>query len=354
MAENNNVTIRVTADDLAAVDHASQQAATPVAPAEPRGARSYGNVNAAAADAEPVRAEERGSVLLQGWFYLGAAGLVGAVAGWGICEPHFIDGGNAQAWGNIWLLPLVVSLMLICFALAESIVERSIKKALIRLSMVIPLGVIFGFIFGGVANVIYAIALQTAVSLGVQTYRNPGWWLARAIAWAGFGVAAGLIYGLVGKSSRKAKYGVMGGAIGAFLGGFAFDPISIAVHQAVASRAFGLGLLGLASGAAMGFVESALKDRWLYVFSGPLAGKQFILYKASTTIGSEQSNDIYLFKDTAIAAHHAVIEVRGAQATLRSQLPVFVSGIPTTSHVLLNGETVQIGRYGFRYNERHR
>jgi len=33
---------------------------------------------------------------------------------------------------------------------------------------------------------------------------------------------------------------------------------------------------------------------------------------------------------------------------------VFVSGVPTQSHVLLSGETVQIGRYSFRYNERHR
>ena len=65
-----------------------------------------------------------------------------------------------------------------------------------------------------------------------------------------------------------------------------------------------LRLLGLATGVAIGIVESALKDRWLYVASGPLAGKQFILYKPLTTIGSSQSCDIYLFKDTSILPQH--------------------------------------------------
>ena len=56
----------------------------------------------------------------------------------------------------------------------------------------------------------------------------------------------------------------------------------------------------MATGIGIGVIESALKDRWLYVTSGPLAGKQFILYKPVTTIGSSQQCDIYLFKDSNI------------------------------------------------------
>jgi hypothetical protein len=47
----------------------------------------------------------------------------------------------------------------------------------------------------------------------------------------------------------------------------------------------------------MGLVESALKDRWLYVTSGPLAGKQFILYKSETTIGSRQESGSHGYGD---------------------------------------------------------
>ncbi len=356
MAERNDGVIRVTVDDIAAVERGATAAApapAQAAAAVVQGPRTYGNINTAVAETEPVRPEDRPSFLLQGWFYLGAAGLIGAVAGWGICESHFVDGPGAM-WGNYWLLPLVTSLMLVGFAVSESIVERSAKKAVTRLAMVIPLGVVFGFIFNGVADMVYGILLRSLFAFGIRTYRNPAWWIARAIAWASFGVAAGLTYGIVGKSSKKAKFGVMGGALGAFIGGLAFDPIALAFDRAAQSRVFGLGVLGLAAGAAMGFVESALKDRWLYVSAGPLAGKQFILYKPVTVIGSDQSADIYLFKDSSIAPHHAVIEVRGTQPTLRAQAPVFVSGVPTQSRVLLSGDIVQIGRYWFKYNERHR
>jgi hypothetical protein len=61
----------------------------------------------------------------------------------------------------------------------------------------------------------------------------------------------------------------------------------------------------------MGLVESAPKDRWLYVVAGPLAGKQFILYKSETSIGSRQESDIYLFKDPNILPRHAVISIGG-------------------------------------------
>jgi hypothetical protein len=352
MAEQNESLIRVTADDIAAVETAAS--AAEAVQRQPQAGRSYGNINSAFAETEPLRAEERPSLLLQGWFYLGAAGLVGAVTGWAICERAFIDGGEAHRWGNTWMIPMVTMMMMVCFAIAESVVERSLKKAAYRLAMVVPLGVVFGFVFAQTANVIYAIGLNIIVSMGIQTYRNPAWWLVRATAWASFGVAAGLCYGLVGKAAKKAKYGVLGGAIGAFLGGILFDPIAMLVDKGGQSRAIGFALVGMAAGAAMGFVESALKDRWVYVSAGPLAGKQFILYKSQTTIGSDQSSDIYLFKDVSIAPQHATIDIRGVQATLHAHAPLFVSGVPTHSRVLLSGDIIQIGRYMFKYNERHR
>jgi pSer/pThr/pTyr-binding forkhead associated (FHA) protein len=113
-------------------------------------------------------------------------------------------------------------------------------------------------------------------------------------------------------------------------------------------------LLGLATGVAIGIVESALKDRWLYVASGPLAGKQFILYKPLTTIGSSQSSDIYLFKDTSILPRHGIIELRGAQTFIRSDAPIFVSGAPTRFRALQSGDLIQIGRYAFHFRERQR
>ena len=104
----------------------------------------------------------------------------------------------------------------------------------------------------------------------------------------------------------------------------------------------------------MGLVESALKDRWLYVTAGPLAGKQFILYKASTVLGSDQASDIYLFKDANILPQHAVVEINGARVQVRAFGETYVAGQPARTQVLVSGTSMQIGRYVFGYQERQR
>ena len=74
--------LRVTLEELA--DAARSEPAALVSAAEQpaaAGAKSYGNINATP-DA-PTVLHEKGSILLQAWFYLGLAGLLGALAGWG-------------------------------------------------------------------------------------------------------------------------------------------------------------------------------------------------------------------------------------------------------------------------------
>jgi pSer/pThr/pTyr-binding forkhead associated (FHA) protein len=126
---------------------------------------------------------------------------------------------------------------------------------------------------------------------------------------------------------------------------------------AEASRAIGMSILGASTGIAIGLVESALKDRWLYVSGGPLAGKQFVLYQDLVTIGRSQSNTIYLFKDPGILDQHATIEHRAGKSLMTAYGPVVVSGQPLQSHMqraLSSGDMIQIGRYTFTYAEKER
>ena len=352
MDRDNKPTIKITADDIAAVALPEPVIPAATSGAAPGSAKSYGTVSSAAEDLAGTP-ETRGSILLQGWFYLGSAGMIGATIGWAICEHDFID-GMGHRWGNLWMLPLILTFMCLGFAIAESVVERSLHKAVIRAAMALPLGVVFGFIFQVVANVIYAIDINVCVQMGVQSARNPALWLARGIAWMVFGVAGGVIYGIVGQSARKAKFGILGGVIGAGIGGCIFDPIAFMTNGGAVSRIVGFLIVGCATGIAMGLVESALKDRWLYVTAGPLAGKQFILYKPQTSIGSRQDSDIYLFKDQTILPQHASIEINGARVQLRATGNVYVSGQPVSHRPLQDGDLVQIGRYSFRYKERQR
>jgi hypothetical protein len=168
----------------------------------------------------------------------------------------------------------------------------------------------------------------------------------------GFGASAGIVYGIAGQSPKKLLYGMIGGIIGAGIGGLLFDPISMVTGSAGPSRLIGMTIFGTSTGIAMGLVESALKDRWLYVSAGPLAGKQFILYKAVTRLGRDQGNEIYLFKDLTIQPQHATIEMRGAQTLLTANGPTYVGGQPVTQRILRGGDLIQIGRYSFQYQEK--
>jgi hypothetical protein len=349
MSNQGDNPIKITLEDLEQVNVGESKAE---APAIASGTPNYGSIKATE---EPVTtSQERGSILLQGWFYLGLAGLAGALLGWGICEPAFVDGPGAHRWGNTWLIPIMVSLLCVAFGVAESVVERSRAKAAQRAALSLPLGMIFGFILSIIANVIYTIGVSISLQAGATTERNPALWIARAIGWMVFGIAGGAVYGIIGWSGKKAGYGILGGVIGAGIGGLLFDPIALATKGGALSRAVGFALTGMATGVGIGVIESALKDRWLYVTSGPLAGKQFILYKPVTVIGSQQQCDIYLFKDSNILPQHAVLEKRGSRLQISALGPVYLGGVPVQKQVLQSGALMQIGRYGFRYQEKQR
>jgi hypothetical protein len=314
--------------------------------------QSYGAVpsgESAAADA-PV---ERGSRWRQASVYLGVAGAVGALLAWAICEPWFIDGGG-HSWANFLVVPLMVILVCVSFGVAEGIAEHSARRAANRALLASGLGLVLGFFLFFAANFIFAITAAIAVSAGKGSFNSPVMWMARALAWMVFGVSGGLVYGVIGQSAKRCGYGVLGGVLGAGLGGFVFDPIALALREAAVSRAVGFAIFGAATGVAIGLVENALKDRWLYVSAGPLAGKQFVLYKAMTTMGSSDDCDLYLFKDASIQPQHARIELRGPLTFLSAAGPVLLNGRMVRETALHSGDYLQVGRYGFHYRDRER
>jgi hypothetical protein len=336
--------IRITLEDL-------NQIQLPAAQESQSGTRTYGSVT----EAPPPVPEGKtgGKFFMKAWVYLGLAGLIGSLSAWAICEPSFID-GDGNSWANLVIFPLMLVLICAGFAIAESVVERSPRKAAIRGLLSLGVGAILGFIFHFIASLIFTIGLSILSGSGVLSVRHPGFWITRGIAWMGFGVAGGVVYGIVGQSGKKCLFGIAGGVLGAGLGGLIFDPIAMAVGGAGTSRAIGMALFGLATGVSIGLVESALKDRWIYVSAGPLAGKQFILYKTLTTIGSDQSCDIYLFKDPGVRSQHAVVELRGTRALMRAAGPVYIQGRAVREAMLESGNSIQIGRYAFLYRDRER
>jgi hypothetical protein len=342
---NDDGKIRITSEDL-------ERVSLPKRDDTAGEARNYGTVTESPL-AQSTRAE-RGSIFMKAWCYLGLAGLAGAGMAWALCEPWFIDDGAHSSWANHLIFPLMLVLMCAGFALAESLVEHSYRKAAIRGALSLALGTVLGFVFYFIANIIFSIGLAILAQGGGLSEKSPGFWITRAIAWMGFGIAGGVVYGIIGQSGKKCLYGIAGGMLGAGLGGLVFDPIALAMGGAAVSRLVGMALFGLATGVGMGLVEDALKDRWLYVAAGPLAGKQFILYKPVTVIGSLQASDIYLFKDPSVLPTHAVIEMRGQRPFVRAAGPATIQGRPIREALLQSGDALQIGRYMFLYRDRER
>jgi Inner membrane component of T3SS, cytoplasmic domain len=353
---NDDEKIRITSDEIERVILEQPVGFAPPPPpiTEHSGSRDWGRIDSRRPHAVQSPATGTANVLFKAWVYLGIAGLVGAFIAWALCEPSFNDRGS-RGLGNLVMFPAFAVLVSLAYVLAESVVERSWKKAVSRAVLAVVLGVILSFVFYFVAEVIYQIGLRFLYDSGTRMGAdNPAHWLMRAIAWSVFGVTGGVVYGITGRSAKKCGYGVIGGMIGAAVGGFVFDPVSMLTGGGGPSRCLGLIIMGGSTGAAIGLVESALKDRWLYVSGGPLAGKQFILYKPQTHIGRDQANEIYLFKDATIQPLHATIELRGGRSVLIARASTFVSGQPVTERTLANGDLIQIGRYSFSYQEKQR
>lgn len=345
---NEEKPIRITSDDLDRVV-LPPSASTP--DATPPVSRNYGKLT----DATPPLSGSNHGILRRSWFYLGLAGAVGSLIAWATFEPFILKsrtGAEVSTGLARYAIPWVVILMCLCFAAAESAVEHSSRKFIQRGAVAIVLGAFLGMILDEGSNIIYKMLWESLVP--GSPHPLLGSTAARAVSWAIFGLASGTVYGIADRSMRKCFYGILGGLCGAGLGGLLFDPISLVTGGGAPSRALGLCCFGLCSGVSLGLVENALKERWLYVCAGPLAGKQYILYRQRTLIGSQQSSDIYLFKDSSILPSHVVVELQGTQAILTAMDPVAVNGLPVQERPLRSGDQIQIGCYTFEYRERRK
>jgi hypothetical protein len=162
--------------------------------------------------------------------------------------------------------------------------------------------------------------------------------------------------GILMRNFKKLLCGIAGGVIGGIVGGLLFDPVAMMFNSNDISRLIGLCAIGAVAGAASGMIENAAKSGWLKVTQGLIAGKQFILYRNPTFIGSSPENQIYLFKDQQVGRRHAAIHIVNGGFELED-LPLgagtTINGRPVTRTRLKNGDQVQIGLTRFLFQEKH-
>ena len=301
-------------------------------------------------------------VIYSSWFYLSIASGLGAFLAWAVMEPFFQEGVHIHDGGfpiaNVLLFPVVAAAVGLFLGASEGLMCRNLSRA--SLCGLVGLGVGFG---GGlIAMFVGGIIFAIMVSIAVQFWDHPrpgvmpgGFALVilmmgRAAAWAVVAIPAGLGQGLALREKRIILNGIVGGVMGGLLGGLLFDPIAKvfeASERATVSRAVGLTIIGLSVGLFVGLVEGWTKTAWLLMRAGPLAGKQFVLFRDTTVLGSSPKAEVYLFKDEAIEPRHALIYNRGGRFEIEdcnTRDGTYVNGVPIRRQALNHGDQVVLGK----------
>jgi len=301
-------------------------------------------------------------VIYSSWFYLSIAAGLGALCGWALLEPFFVEHtemqGGGIALGNVFMFPLVAGGIGLFLGAGEGIMCRNFSRAFLCGLVGLGVGIAGGFVALFVGGIIFAIAISIAVQFMKNPQRNQMptgialliLILGRAAAWAVASIPAGLGQGLALRERKVILNGIVGGVLGGLVGGLLFDPIYIAfgeTHRATISRGIGFTIIGLSVGLFVGLVEGWTKTAWLLMRAGPLSGKQFVLFRDTTVLGSSPKADVYLFKDEAIEPRHALIYNRGGRFEIEdcnSRDGTYVNGVPIRRQVVKHGDQVVLGK----------
>lgn len=355
---------------LLVIDHEDLQDAAPLPqPVIPHREPVYGTVPLTPPAARLKSSVGAGPVLTRGLAQMALAGAIGGFLAWIAVEPFMNDALSREESTDLTRLLLAMTLFggvlggLIGAALgaAEGVTTGNSDRLLRGGAAGLLIGFVGGAAGGASGQLLYG-GLMTGTQPSMESLLRAV--AVRALAWMLVGIGVGLAQGAGNWTPRKLVNGVLGGGMGGFLGGLLFDPLSLlgalvtlgaeGAHAAWFSRLLAMVVLGACTGAAIGLVEELRKEAWLRVVQGPLAGKQFILYKRLTVIGSSPKADICLLKDPEIRPQHAVLqETPGGHSLLASpEAPAHVNGRLAMHCRLVDGDMVRLGHTVLEYRVR--
>ena len=301
-------------------------------------------------------------IVYANWFYLSIASMCGGLLAWALMEPYFDDFAELREdevdVAGVLFFPIVTGCIGIFLGAAEGLVCRNYLRSL-RCGIVgLGIGTLGGFIALIPTGIVFEIGSAAAFSIS-NDFDQEGMptgvgllilIVSRGAAWAIAGIPAGIGQGIALRENKVIINGVVGGCLGGLVGGLLFDPIFLVLTaengEATYSRAVGFAAIGCFVGLFVGLVEGWTKTAWLQMLKGPLAGKQFILFKDTTWIGSSPKTDIYLFKDNAIEPRHARIINRGGRFEIEdNDTPegIQVNGVRVQRQTLSHGDQIILG-----------
>jgi len=306
------------------------------------------------------------------------AAALGALAGWALVEPFYGEATLGPRWARWALFPAVCTLAGLGLAVAEGLATGSRRRA--GLCAAACLGITLPASVGLdrlTDRLVYEPLLRAYV---VPLLAEPGHstaalflsqMLVRALAWAAAPFAVGLGHGVALRSRRAVTNGLIGGLLGGLVGGVLFDPVASlgdwlsprlglgpAGGEAWLSRAVGFTMIGAATGLMIAIVAELRKEAWLRVLAGPLAGKEFVIYRQPTYLGSSPKCDLHLPKDPGVAPQHVAIHQLPGQRAYEIESLAGGSGVHVNGQALAgrqrlrDGDEIVIGQTVLAYGER--
>ena len=247
---------------------------------------------------------------------------------------------------NLMALYSILAAMIIGIGLsvAEAMVSKNVSMTLKNAILGAVLGAIGGWLVS-----LFIGQLYNAMGGGQDTGLTFQQMIARGIAWGILGLFIAISPGIIMKSWKKLLLGLIGGLVGGVIGGLLFDPICIGFKSVAFARFVNIVGLGVGAAVATVFLENVAKQGWLKVAAGIIMGKQFILYRNPTVIGSSPKCEIYLFKDPSVAPKHAAINNRNGDfiVTAIEGATVLINNIPARQQKLKSGDQLKIGNTVF-------
>jgi len=253
---------------------------------------------------------------------------------------------------------IVASLCLYCtwgtfiaasLGMAEALAVRNIGRAAVYGAV----GAMLGLAGGAVLTISVGTLSQFISGAGAGVVSSARQIVAHSLSWGVLGLFLSVAPGLVMRSRRKLVLGMIGGFIGGAIGGAVFDPINRATNNDVLARIVAVAVIGMLTGLCIATVENVAKKGWLKVVEGAIAGKQFIIYHNPTIIGSHPGCEIFLYKDSDVLRHHAMMYIVAAGYVLEDlgSGSTLVNDQPIDRVHLRNGDSIRIGRTRFTFHE---
>jgi Inner membrane component of T3SS, cytoplasmic domain len=247
----------------------------------------------------------------------------------------------------------------------DAIRDQSFRRFCRMASYGVVLGATGGALGMWIGEVVHDRLSEWLISwqTGVQaTLRQVFEVVSRGLGWMLLGVAVGFSEGAAARSLGKLSYGMIGGALGGFVGGALFAIIKLLEKGSEGTShlwggAIGLVILGACIGALSALVQAVFQPASVKVMRGWQEGREYALLKAENLLGRDEAADIALFRDQSVEKRHAVIERSGRNFVLRKResLPeqTCVNDEPVDQGCTLrDGDRIQLGGIILRFQMR--